>query len=282
MRLRQLVFAALVASAAALAGCGTYSTRRAALVPPASPELRSGVPMDRDAELSLGTPALARLDEPEADTSAGLEVPRYQVTAAGRLRVLDGLDVGVVWDEGSSRRADALAEDQPRVDHGNVRGGGLTAMASWRLPAEAALSLSLGALFYAVPYVEYRTCTDGCGGVPYTTVSRDRAVVPVLSLGVSAAKRFGRVAVFVGGTLRNQPTIERTVDVDDEVTVGTFSASAHAGLEVQVAGGVRILSMAFVTRGNDTLDLPLTIALALTWGFDVGGGAAAAPPYAPR
>ena len=88
------------------------------------------------------------------------------------------------------------------------------------------------------------------------------------------------MAVFAGGTLRNQPTIERSgVEGDDikiipdEVSAGSFTASAHVGLEAQVGHGVRILAMIFAAHGTDTLSLPPTVALALTWGLDFNAAA---------
>src|SRR5690606_36364727 len=96
----------VVASGALATGCGTFSVRRAALVPHQQPTQRSGQPMGAyRAEVALGAASVVELAEPrEADgANAGVHIPQTQLNAGLRLRASSNFDVGFLWDYGLER-----------------------------------------------------------------------------------------------------------------------------------------------------------------------------------
>jgi hypothetical protein len=95
----------LLAAVALCAGSSTQSTRRAALVPEVAPPMRSGAPMESMGEVSANLPGALSASDPEASAGEepGLELPHWQLGAAGRLRVRDNLDIGLVYEQRGPR-----------------------------------------------------------------------------------------------------------------------------------------------------------------------------------
>jgi hypothetical protein len=265
-----LAFVGLVAAGA---GCSTYSVRRAALAPHIAPPMRSGQGMDDSAvEVALNSSTVASAAEPlEGDgANAGLYIPRVHLGAALRGRLNPNFDFGLIWDHGFREGAYATSEDQPSPDNGSVYGGGFTSYAS--IPTGTPglrFGLALDLMVYSVPYVEYRTCVENCGGVTFTDVTHDRDAIGVYSFSLIPSYRVGRVTLFGGVTLRNHPTVEKggiegSLDFDDEVTAGPANYVLHAGTEVELGGGVRAMGIVYQPVSQDPVAYGPTLALSLS------------------
>jgi hypothetical protein len=233
----------------ALAGCSTYSVRRAALVPHLAPTPRNGQPLDGQQEVSFGSAAVVSAGTPtEGDRGAGIELPRIDLNGALRFALGKNADLGFVWDQGLDEGSQKIAPDQPSPKNGDVYGGGLSFQYSvFFQDSKLRLGLTTDVLYYSVPYVEYRTCVTGCEGMPMlSTIERGRRTVPVVSLGVIPSYRFGRVTVYGGMTARNHPTIDRG-DIEDDVIIedeqdvyaGPFNLVASLGVDVAIYRSVR-------------------------------------------
>lgn len=257
-------------------GCTTYTVRKAALAPHIAPPLRNGQGMgDARAEAQVGASTLMSAGAPEEgeNANAGLYIPRVEMNAAMRTRVRPNVDVGFLWDHGFRQGAYATSEDMPEPKNGSVYGGGPSIFYSMPTGApELRIGLGLDFMIYSIPYVEYRTCVDFCDGQPYTTVTHDRDNIGVYSLSVVPSWHSGRFTIFGGGTMRNHPTIEKgsvegVFDSDDEVTGGPAMLIAHAGLEMDVGGGVRAMGMVYQPLEQDPVRYMPTVGVALTLPF---------------
>ncbi|HUS63702.1 MAG TPA: hypothetical protein VMZ28_04125 [Kofleriaceae bacterium] len=266
----------------------TYTVRRAALAPHAAPPLRNGQGMqDRVLEGSVGASTLMSADAPKEgqDANAGLYIPRVEMNAAMRVRARQNLDIGLLWDHGFRQGAYATSEDIPEPKNGSVYGGGPSIFYSMPTAAPGLrVGLGFDFMIYSIPYVEYRTCATNCGGNTTSTVTHDRDQIGVYSLSVVPSWRSGRFTIFGGGTVRNHPTVEKgTVEVadgDDEVSGGPAVLIAHAGMEVDVGGGVRAMGMVYQPLEEDPVRYMPTFGVALTVPLarDAPATTAAAPP----
>ena len=155
------------------------------------------------------------------------------------------------------------------------------------------------ALVWSVPYVEYETCVQNCGGVNWSFMEEGRANVTQLALGVLPTYSTGKINVWGGVTLRNHPTIEQKgtevgVDFEDEVEEGEFNVVLSAGADIELGGGFRAGLTAYqVVQGKPasygpSLAAMITIPLGRR---DVAtpppppapvGPPAYPPPYPPR
>jgi hypothetical protein len=146
-------------------------------------------------------------------------------------------------------------------------------MWSRRLP-DTQLSVAVTGewLFYSVPYVEQLTCADEFCAPGETKTVRDRATVPVVSLGVVPSLQLGRVRLFAGLSTRNQPTVLRggTDDFsgDSNVDAGQLVWMVSGGAEVDF-GGLRALAMVYqpLDDGDTAINYPASFALGVTWAF---------------
>lgn len=280
----------LLATLALATGCTTYTVRKSALAPHIAPPLRNGQGMGTAAsEASVGASTLISAGAPAEgeNANAGLYIPRVEANAALRGRLTDKLDIGFLWDHGFRRGAYATSEDQPEPKNGSVYGGGGSLFYSMSTGApEFRIGIGFDLMIFSVPYVEYRTCVDFCPEGPTTTVSHDRDSIGVYSLAVVPSWRSGRVTVFGGGTMRNHPTIEKgsvegVFDSDDEVTGGPAVLIAHAGVEVDVGGGVRAMGLVYQPLEQDPVRYMPTLGVALTVPLAQRRPPAAAPPPPP-
>ncbi len=288
--LRLLPLLAAVVLSMASAPPPTYSSRRAAFVPQNAPQMRSGAPMETRAELTLAAPGAASLGAPEAGDSStpGLELPRWSLSGAGRLRLRPGLDVGLVYERGSAEETYELADDQPDVHGGDTYGYGLSFMGSFYSSVEGLrFSVGMDLLTYSLPFVEYRTCVENCEGVPTNEVISGRTRVPVISFAFLPSWKSGRWTYFAGLTARNQPTVDRggtEIGANDgDVSMGEFNVMVSAGAELAIGHGVRALAMVYQPFESDPVDYAPTFAVGLTYAFGKPKPAAAsygAPPPA--
>jgi hypothetical protein len=290
------VILAVVGGLSVASGCTTYTVRKSALAPHIAPPLRSGQGMGASAaEASVGASTLVSAGAPEEGegANAGLYIPRVEMNAALRGQLRENLDIGVLWDHGFRKGAYATSEDQPSPDNGSVYGGGGSLFYSMQTGApELRVGFGIDLMIYSIPYVEYRTCVDFCGDGPYTTVTHDRDNIGVYSLSLVPSWHSGRLTLFGGGTVRNHPTIEKgsvegVFDSDDEVTGGPAVFIAHAGLEVEVGGGVKAMGLVYQPLEQDpvrylpTLGVALTVPLARR-AVAAPAGTATASPVAAR
>ncbi len=242
--------------------------------------------MEPMAEIAVGVPGAMSGGEPQAAAGEdpGLQLPRWQINGAGRMRVNDHFDVGLVLEQARDQGSRKLSADQPLVDGGDAYGYGVSVMGSTALGDQGMHIAFTGELLsYSIPYVEYRTCIDCVGLPPITTVTRDRVNVGVMSLGIIPSWRTGSWTVFGGLSARNQPTVERSgiespVDTTDDVTGGQLNFMVSAGAELSLAGGLRALAMVYKPVGGMPVDYPATFALGLSWAF---GEVKKAPPVMP-
>ena len=237
----------LVLFVVAAGGCGVYRVNRAALVPHMTPTLRSGAPLDAQAELSLGASSVAHLGDPEAsDQTAGVEIPGTQLEGNARLRLGEHVALGLILAQGLDSTARAAKANQPDVDEGDVRGGGVSLVAS--VPTSDprwSVGVELELMTWSVPYVEYGVCVDECEFAADTITNRGRTTVPQVALGVVPTYRAGSTSWFGGVTVRNHPTIEQKGiehgddGGDGEVEAGTFNLVLSAGVETELFSGLR-------------------------------------------
>jgi hypothetical protein len=272
--------------------CTTYTVRKSALAPHIAPPMRSGQDMGgATAEAAVGASALARGKAPVEgeDANAGLYIPRVEVVGALRKRISEDLDLGILYDHGFRRGAYATSEDQPEPRNGSVYGFGVSGFYSVPTGSPGLrVGIGLDLLTYSIPYVEYRTCVDFCGGTPYTRVDHDRDSVGVYSLAVIPSWKSGRFTLFGGGTVRNHPTIEKgsiegVLDSDDEVDSGPPNFIVHAGLDVELGQGIRAMAMVYQPVDRSPVEYAPTLGVGLTLplGRYKPPKPAAAPPPAP-
>jgi hypothetical protein len=275
----------LLAFAAALAGCSTYSVRRSALAPHIAPPMRSGHGMgDASAEAAFGASALASTARPaQGDEGAGLHIPSVELGGALRGRLTDYLDAGLLIDYGMRQGATSTSDDQPTPKNGSVMGAGASLFLSVPTASPALrLGVGLDLMAYSIPYVEYRTCIENCAGHPYTTVDEDRETIGVYSLSLVPSWRVGRVTLFGGGTVRNHPTIDKgsvqgeDLDLIDDVEPGPLNLVVSAGAELELGAGVRAMGLVYQPLTADPVDYAPTFGVALT--VPLGRRAPARPP----
>lgn len=284
-----LLLAAVVLSAAS--SQPEYSVRRAALAPHAAPPMRSGQPMEQRAEVALGTTSAVSAGDPTPSeySDPGVELPRFDLNGALRLKLGRGADLGFIWDQGFDDGARSLSGDQPEVTYGDVYGGGLSFMYS----ADAGvpglhIATTIDVMSYSVPYVEYRTCVDNCDGVPQTEVYNGRTRVPAIGLGALGSYRTGPWTFFGGFSLRTHPTVDKggteygagNGESTEDVTGGEFNLILSAGTELAIGRNLRAMAIVYQPVEGDPVNYAPTVALGVTIPF---GGAPAAPaPPAPE
>ncbi len=260
----------IVIISAALAGCARYSVRRSALVPQPTPTLRTGQPMERVAELSLGMSTLASVQAPaEGDDSAGLHISRHQANGNLRFRPTRNFDLGIIMERGFSSGATALASDQPTPDHGDAVGFGTSLHYSIET-RDPGFRIGIGAdlLTYNIPNVEYRTCYENCDGVVATEVVEKNTMVPVYSVAVTPSWRLQRWTVHGGVTIRNHPSIARGgtegfYDTDD-LEAGPPNVIISAGAEYALANGIKAAVVVHKNLAIDPVEYGPTVAALIT------------------
>ncbi len=279
---------ALPLTLATSTACSTYSVRKSALTPHIAPPMRSGFGLaDAAAEASFGASTLATTNPPEEgpDANAGIHIPRLELGGALRGRLTDSLDLGFVWDQGLRQGAYKTSPDQPSPGGGSVYGGGASLFAS--IPtAEPSFRVGVGVdlMIYSIPFVEYRTCVENCGGKPYSTVDHDREEIGVYGLSLIPSWRSGRLTLFAGGTVRNHPTvakgeIEGDIELDDEVRAGPVNLLVSGGAELELGAGVRAMGMVYQTLTDQPVRYWPTFAVGLT--IPLGRRAPAPSPGGP-
>jgi hypothetical protein len=271
LRLTILGVAVLAAGASS-----QYKVQRAALVPHQQPNQRSGQSMgDNRQEISLGTSTLSVLTDPKEapGENAGLYIPRVHVSGAARFRLTRDFDMGVLYDQGLDKNSMPIQDGQPEVDNGDVYGGGLTLYYSVDTGnPDLRIGLGFDALFYSIPYVQYRDCITNCipGVNDFTDIKRDRDTVPVIAFGITPSWRLTpELSAFGGVTMRNHPTVPRTeiediIGDEDPVEAGPMNFIANAGVEYAFSNGIRAMVHMFQPVYADPVRYGPTFGAAFT------------------
>jgi hypothetical protein len=265
----------LAAAAFVLVACvppPSYSVRRAALVPAATPPTWSGQSLREPAEASLA--ASGQLARPEeGEEAAGIEIPRVSFDGTLRVRLNDVSGFSLSFYEGLDAGATRLAADQPEVDQGDVRGAGLGLNVSLPVVESSGVRLALiaEALLWSVPNVEVRTCVDNCvPGEPITSVAYESTFVGGYSASLIPSWRRGPWTVHGGLSFRTHPTMERGgVESDfDESSPGDLGdvtvTLLHAGAEYELGNQVRLGAVLYQVLYDRPAAYPPGVALTVT------------------
>jgi hypothetical protein len=278
-----------------LAACGNYNYNRAALVPHATPQLHSGMPLDSIAEISAGASSVAHLGKPGlGDPEAGVEIPGTQLFGALRLGILDRAAIGLVYQNGLDASAHPLKSTQPPVDGGNVQGYGVTfdVAISTNNP-NLKVGLGLETMFWHIPYVEYYTCAAGEACFPYSIQAEGADTTPTIGAALTPSYRLGDVTLFGGVTARQHPTLQQKgMDTDPlfqepEVESGPFNFIVSAGAEVAFGGSQKVKASAIAywdtTQNPAKYGPSLALMITLPIGKrSVDPGPTAPPPVYPN
>ncbi len=271
-----------------LTGCPSFSVRRSALVPHAAPTMRTGQPTAGSAELGLSTPRLVSLGQPsEGDgANAGLYLPRTQGGAELRIPTprMPDVDLDVHYEYGFLRGATPITADQPRPRGGGVYGAGGSAYWAPRVGRDFRIGFGAGVTVYSIPFIEYRTCVDGCGAVPVNDIEEGRRKVLVLSSSITPSFKVGRVNVFASMTARNHPTntkgevtTDPYFDDSDEIRSGPMILIAAAGAEIDL-GPLRAMANVFLPLDDSVVNYVPTIGMGISIPLGSPGPGALARP----
>lgn len=242
--LRIVPLATLATGLLAASACSVTRVNRAAMVPHMTPTLRAGAPFEAPAELSVGASSVAHTTLGASDASAAVEIPGTQAEVAARLRITPNVGLGILYARGFGATSEAIKNNQPPID-GDVAGSGIsvngvipTSDPRWHVGINAEF------LVWNIPYVEYETCIENCGPVPWSGVEHGDSSIGQVALGIVPTYDGGSWRAWGGVTARNHPTIEQKgtelgVDVEDEVEAGSFNAVVSAGLDLDLGGGIR-------------------------------------------
>jgi hypothetical protein len=279
---------AIAFAAGAAAGC-TVAANRVALVPHAGPITNTGQPMESTGAVTLGglyDPLGPKLGNPEV----GLEIPKGQVHGELALRVTSNFSLEVHTDRGFHSGATPLKPNQPPVDGGDVSGGGMGFAYSIRT-SQPGLRVGIAAQvsFWSVPFTEYRACVSNCtiDGFPitYTDVIKGSDSVSQLALAIVPSYRVGGVTYFGGLTAANHPTliqkaIESSLDVTGDVQNGPLNLILHAGIAIDLGGGITASAYIAQDVSQDPVAYKPTLGflLSLPLGHDAPPALAPPPP----
>jgi hypothetical protein len=225
--------------------------------------------MDRPIDLAIGSASVARAGAPTSD-EGGVVVPRYDVNGGVRVRVIQNLDIGLIFDQGLGSDAEKTASDMPRPE-GDTYGGGISVHYSFG-SGPFRLGLENNLLVYSVPWTESWTCAYNCDYALDQTFTRDgRATVPVITVSAIPSWRLGRWTLFGSLTMRNHPTIKKgdvvQFEIEDPVEAGPVNVVAAGGAEVDVGGNVRLLGQVYMPLTTDPVQYSPTVALGLAVGL---------------
>lgn len=265
----------VMAMALLAAGCSTQGVRRAALVPHLQPTARTGQPMGpARAAISLASVSTLGLGKPEEvdGANAGVEIPRWHASAAARIRVTRDFDLGLLYDHGFELGARKLDSTQPDSDNGDVSGAGFGAHYSIPTSIEGfRIGIASNLLIYSVPYIEYRTCIDGCAGNPFLDISRHRDNIAVLSQSVIPSWKIDdRWTIYASITARNHPTVDKksiesvVAPNDEPIEAGPFNIIVNAGADIDLGHGIRAAAHVYQPVYAEPVKYGPTIGLSLT------------------
>lgn len=233
---------------AALAGC-TVAANRVALVPHATPLTTTGQPMQSAGALTLGATNAFDVARPElGNPEVGLEIPETQAHSELALRLTHNLSMALSYERGFHNGATPLKWTQPPVDGGDVNGAGLGFAYSIETSTPGLrVGLATQVTMWTVPYTEYRACIADCtiDGYPitYQDVVRGSDSVGTFAVALVPSYHTGAFTWFGGLTGVNHPTliekgVESSLDAGGHVQGGPFNLIAHAGVAIDVGGGV--------------------------------------------
>lgn len=229
-----------------IAGCGTYNTNRAALVPRATPRMTSGQPLDGRGQLGIGASSVANLGKPRVgDPNAGIEIPGTQLHGDLRARIGESFSLGILYEHGMDQGATKLKSTQPDVDGGPVSGYGISMDMSIRTgDPRFRIGIGVDTIVWSVPYVEYLTCAAGEECFPYMIEGEGRDTVTTFAASITPSYRASDdIVLFAGATVRQHPTLPQKGTVTDpgfdevEVQSGPANFLVSGGAELSLADG---------------------------------------------
>ncbi len=262
-----------------VAGCfpppPVYRVQRSARVPRPTVPLRTGQPLSAPFEVSFGASSLGNTMKPQAgDEMKALEIPRYQLRGELRVRLFERGELAIIHERaiGQATKIDDTQADvdsgQPWSAGGAIRYAIAPRHSPWSIGVDAEL------LHWQIPYVEYRTCIENCGGIASREETHSRTGELGWGFGVTPSYRFGDVTLFGGLFYRNHPTIERKGE-----EVGTYDHEEvdHGPVNILVDAGVAMKLGAFTALAvvsQDLVDDPVrygpTFGIALAAALDPG------------
>lgn len=260
-----------------LVGCVPpgYRVQRAVRAPHATTPLHTGQPLAGVMELTAGATSAANAAAPRRGSAEhAVEIPDQQVRGELRVRVAQRGEVALIHERGIGATARAMDETQAPVEDGDPHGTGAAVRVSAVANEQWSIGFELELLHWSLPYVEYRTCVENCGGTSYTMVEHGIANVGTLGLGLTPSYKQGKWTLFGGAFARNHPTVQRKgmeygyIDAEDEVDRGPLNVLLHAGAAYQLHR--QITAILKVDQNLTTVPVQYgpTIAFALSAALD--------------
>jgi hypothetical protein len=268
----------LVPALLACAGCSTFVEHRAALVPHATSVQNIGQPNEWKTSASLAATNVADLQRPGVgNPDAGVAIPARQFRGSFTLGITRNFSLAFMQERGLASSAQPIKDTLPPLDDTSLVGTGTAMSYSFATHSPWRVGISLELMAWSVPYVEYATCVQNCGGSNYTIVTHDTIPVLTAALGVVPSYRADNWIFFGGLTVRNHPTVEEKVITNgysNDVEGGPANATIHAGVAYDASDRVRFMLEMHHTLTSD----PVAYAPAIGFGFELGLGPRHPPP----
>jgi hypothetical protein len=227
-----------------VAGClppPVYKVQRSVRVPHATVPLRTAQPLAGPVEITLGASNAADVVKPRrGDDTAAIEVPQRQVRGELRIRLRTNGELALIHERGIGASSLKLDSTQAPIGDGSPYGTGFAYRYAIRGDRGLVVGIEAEALFWQLPYVEYRTCVENCEGSATLEMDRGTAHESTLGFGVTPSYQLGDLTVFGGGFVRNHPTIERKgteigYTQHEDVSGGNMNLLLHAGVAYRFA-----------------------------------------------
>jgi hypothetical protein len=273
-----------------LAACSTYAQHRAALVPHATPIPIDGQPMQAPRELTIGADNLVDITAPKVgDDTQGDVVPAQQLRGQLGFRLGRDASMSFIYQHAIAQNATVVSPTSPQITQATLAGAG--AQLAYSIPTGTpGLRVGIAAelVIWHVPWVEFTECVENCSvpGYNYSNTGADDE--PTLGFALVPSYKTGSLTLFGGVTIRNHPTVTQTTvttlpDSDGDVQAGPFNATVHAGLGIDLGGGVtaKLLVHQTVTRDPVSYGPGVGLMLSIPLGHDEPPPPAYSPGYMP-
>lgn len=253
-------------------GCQTYASHQAAMVPHATPLPSDGQPLGTQAELGFGATNLAdAIPATAGKPNVGDAVPTVQLRSAIDIRLNSAISIGAVMEHGLVSGSQAVTSSQPPLHDGPTGYGAHIALSIPTSMPGLRIGLMAEMLVWSVPYVQYDNCIMNCEGVSTNVTTYEGAdSVATFAFGLIPSYRSGKLTVFGGMTIRNQPTVEEKLETvlpgDAGVEGGPWNVTLHVGAEYDF-GVARMGVLVHQTVTRDPIEYGPSLAAMLTIPF---------------